>query len=185
MLAIGAVTAVVLLLVGVFGQSADDLGSGGVSTIATVSPTTPPVVAAPTTAPATTTAPTPGTTATDGELVTADPTPILPTEFPVIQVAVLNSTAEAGLAGRVSDYLGSLGWSTGAVDNFDTPADVTTVYFPEPADGRSYEDAASALATVLPGSGATTAAAIPEVSTATLTVVLGQDAANWVLPGDG
>lgn len=97
----------------------------------------------------------------------------------MIPVVVLNSTSEEGLAGRVSDYLGELGWSTGPIGNFTVTTDRTTVYYPE-----GYEDSARALAAAAPGSGSLVALAIPEVSEDALTVVLGEDAVDWVPPDD-
>lgn len=97
----------------------------------------------------------------------------------MIPVVVLNSTSTAGLAGRVSDYLDGLGWSTGPIGNFTVTTEQTTVYYPE-----GYEDAARALAAAAPGSGIRVAAVIPEVSAAALTVVLGEDAVDWLSPDD-
>lgn len=171
MLAIGAVVAVVLLLIGAFGRSAGDPNAAGSPGPGSSTPATAPPPAAP---------PTAGTPSATGTTATPESsTPPLPTEFPVIPVVVLNSTSEAGLAGRVSAYLEELGWSTGPIGNFAVSTELTTVYHPE-----GYEDAARALAAAAPGSGSLIALVIPEVSAEALTVVLGEDSVGWVTPDE-
>lgn len=162
-LSLGAVAAVVLLLIGVFGQS-----TGGSS--AGVTPTVLPTTAD--TPSAATTSPTPTT-----PVATQRPTLTVPTEFPDIPVVVRNSTSAEGLATRVTAYLGELGWTMGGAGNFAPTLPTTTVYHP-----AGYEAAASELAAAAPGSGSTIAAVIPEVDAGAITVVLGADAVDWTAP---
>lgn len=166
-LAIGALGAVVLLLIGVFGQPEGDLDAGTTPSVTTpvapAPPVQPPGTPTPTAPPAT---PTP------------TPTPTVPAELPDIPVVVMNSIGEAGLATLVTNYLGSLGWDMGGPADFATPIEITTVYYPE-----GYEADAQALAAFVPGGGATIAPVTPEVSAEALTVVLGADAAGWTPPG--
>lgn len=91
---------------------------------------------------------------------------------------VLNSTDTSGLARRVSDYLDGLGWQVEAPDNFLTTLEETTVYYPE-----GQEAAARQLAAAVPGDADTVSPAIAEVAADVLTVVLGNDAVDWVAPG--
>ncbi len=163
LLAVGAIAAVVLLLIGIFGQ--DPSPNPGVAATGTTStskpPTTPPTTTPPTTAP------------TTEASTTLPTTPSIPTT----SVLVLNSTDISGLAGRVSEYLGSLGWNVVGPNNYAPPLDVTTVYYPE-----GQEAAAQQLAAAAPGDADTIALAIPAVPADALTVVLGADAATWVAP---
>jgi hypothetical protein len=158
-LAVGAIAAVVLLLIGIFGRpprpAGDSLPAG--STFTTTLPT---ASGPPTTTPPTTSAP--STT---------------PVTIPETTVIVLNSTDTPGLASRVSAYLGGLGWHVTDPDNFFPVLDVTTVYFPE-----GQEAAARMLAAAVPGDSDTVSPATPQVPSDALTVVLGNDAADWVAP---
>lgn len=170
-LAIGALAAVVLLLIGVFGQPEGDVGAGTTPSVTT--PAATPVTPAPPVQPPG--APTP--TAPPATPAPA-PTPTVPVELPDITVVVMNSIGEAGLATLVTNYLGSLGWDMGGPADFATPLEVTTVYYPE-----GYEADAQALAAFAPGSGMTIAPVLPEFSADAITVVLGADAAGWTPPG--
>lgn len=154
-----------LLLIGIFGETptrppvAQPQPSGS-----TTEATSPPTSA--TTPPATT----PATTAA----TTTSPPPVT---IPPTTVVVLNSTGVAGLAGRVSEHLGGLGWQVGTPDNFAPTLDVTTVYYPE-----GLEAEARLLAAAAPGDADTVAPVIPEVGADVLTVVVGTDAEAWVAP---
>lgn len=162
-----------LLLVGIFGETPDpgaslpdDASTSAASPAATTSlPTgTPP--------PATTSPP---------PVATSTTTPPLPTSgsIPDTTVIVLNSTDTSGLASRVSEYLDGLGWQVEAPDNFLTTLDETTVYYPV-----GEEAAARQLAAAVPGDADTVSPAIAEVAADVLTVVLGNDAVDWVAPGE-
>ena len=158
-LAVGAIAAVVLLLIGIFGQPrrpAEDALTAG-SRFATTLPTS----TAPTTSPPPTTS-APSTT---------------PATIPETTVIVLNSTDTSGLASRVSAYLGSLGWHVTDPDNFFPVLEVTTVFFPE-----GQEAAARLLAAAVPGKADAVSPATPQVPSDALTVVLGNDAVDWVAP---
>jgi hypothetical protein len=163
-LAVGAIAAVVLLLIGIFGQNPSP-GSDALPARTTATTTTPPTTTSATT-PATTTPPTTSVT-------------VLPTTptIPTTTVIVLNSTETSGLASRVSAYLGSLGWHVAGPDNYFPLLDKTTVYYPE-----GQEAAAELLAAAAPGDANTIAPVIPAVPADALTVVLGADAADWVAP---
>lgn len=157
LLAVGAIAAVVLLLIGIFGRGT---GPASLGSVRSVTPTTSATTVPPST-PATTTPITPSTPTT-----------------PTTPVIVLNSTDTSGLASRVSAYLVELGWQVGEPDNYFPLLEQTTVYYPE-----GQEAAARLLAAAVPGTADTVSPAIPEVPPDALTVVLGTDAADWVEPG--
>ena len=160
-LAVGAIAAVVLLLIGIFGRSPDagTANPGPTTSTTTTATTTPPTTPPPATPPV--------------ETVVTSPT------IPDTPVIVLNSTDSSGLAGRVADYLAALGWATGDPDNFAPRLDETTVYYPE-----GQEAVARLLAAAVPGDADTVLPVIPEVADGVFTVVLGTDAADWVAPGE-
>ena len=79
----------------------------------------------------------------------------------------------------MTDYLDGLGWPVTTPDNFVTTLEVTTVYYPE-----GQEAVAMMLAAVVPGDANTVAPAIPEVDPDIFTVVLGNDAVDWLAPGE-
>jgi hypothetical protein len=163
-LAVGAIAAVVLLLIGIFGRTTDP--GGAAAPISSPSRTALPTISAssppPTTAPTTTSAPT----------TSAAPA------IPDITVLVLNSTDTSRLAARVTEYLAGLGWQVTEPDNFYPPLDETTVYYPE-----GQEAAARQLAATVPGAADLVLPVIPSVAQDGLTVVLGNDANDWVAPG--
>jgi hypothetical protein len=181
LMAVGSIAAVVLLMVGIFGEvprstSADlphvPTSVKPTSPTSTAPPPTPglPTITPSTTAPQTsapqTSAPQTGTAST--------PTSVAPIAIPELEVIVLNSTDVPGLATRVSNYLGALGWHMGPAANFPSFLDVTTVYYPE-----GQEAAARQLAAVTPGNAHAVAPVIPEVEPDVLTVVLGADSSEW------
>ena len=159
-LAVGAIAAVVLLLIGIFGRSPGPSSASPRQTTTTTTATT-------------TTPPTTSAVTTPVETVVTSPT------IPDTPVIVLNSTETSGLASRVTDYLAGLGWETGDPDNFAPELDETTVYYPE-----GQEAVARLLAAAAPGDANTVAPVIPEVADDVFTVVLGTDAADWVAPGE-
>lgn len=162
-----------LLLVGIFGEAPDPGASlpEGAPTSAASPPST--TSLPPGTTPPTATSPPVATTTTTASSVPA------PGAIPDTTVIVLNSTDTSGLASRVSEYLVGLGWQVEAPDNFLTTLEETTVYYPE-----GQEAAARQLAAAAPGDADTVSPAVPEVASDVLTVVLGNDAVDWVAPGE-
>lgn len=102
---------------------------------------------------------------------TATPTPTaVATTDPAASVAVLNGTAESGLAATAGDALTTAGWTVATVGNADTEDEaVTTVYYSD----ATLEGAALGLAAAI---GSTTTVLSPEVAqTGDLVLVLGAD----------
>jgi len=165
-LAVGAIAAVVLLLIGIFGRTPDPSTAvpGGSTASGSPQATPAPGTSPPTTPPVATTPVVPVVT-----------TPVIP-DIPVV---VLNSTDTSLLAARVTEYLSGLGWAMEPPDNFAPVLEETTVYYPE-----GEEAAALLLAATVPGDADTVAPAIPEVASDVLTVVLGEDAIDWLAPGE-
>jgi hypothetical protein len=158
-LAVGAIAAVVLLLIGIFGRTPN---SGSAIPETTTSTTTTSTTTGPTTS-------TPAPTTT----VPAVTTPTIPDTT----VVVLNSTDTSQLAARVTAYLSDLGWQTADPSNFFPVLDETTVYYPEGG-----EAVALLLAAAVPGEADAVLPVIPEVGADVFTVVLGNDAVDWVAP---
>jgi hypothetical protein len=164
----------VLLLVGIFGKTPDPGASlpDGPSTSAARQTST-------TSLPPGSTSPTATTPPPVATTTTTVPPPPPPGSIPDTTVVVLNSTDTSGLASRVTEYLDGLGWQVEAPDNFLTTLEETTVYYPE-----GEEAAARQLAAAAPGDADTVSPAVPEVASDVLTVVLGNDAVDWVAPGE-
>ncbi|NQX29804.1 LytR C-terminal domain-containing protein [Microbacteriaceae bacterium VKM Ac-2854] len=102
---------------------------------------------------------------------TATPTPtVVATTDPAAAVAVLNGTAQSGLAATAGDSLTAAGWTVATVGNADTESEaVTTVYYSDAA----LEGAALGLAEAI---GSTTTVLSPDVAqTGDLVLVLGAD----------
>lgn len=160
-----------LLLVGIFGQTPDPVAGPDTSSPLATSPGQTASQLPGTTPPTTTAPPTTSTSPTEPPVPSSD-------SIPDTTVIVLNSTDTSGLASRVTEYLDGLGWQLAAPDNFLTTLEETTVYYPE-----GQEAAARQLAAAAPGDADTVSPAIPEVGADVLTLVLGNDAVDWVAPG--
>jgi hypothetical protein len=177
-LGVGGVIGVLMLVYGAFSYVPVDPTSPGA--VAPVPTTTTP-------SPATTSAGTPGVVTSTSPPVgqpsgppAATPTTTTPTVDPrQVSVEVRNSTSVGGLAGRLSDYLGGLGWAMRDPGNFSPPLDKTTIFYP-----AGLEDGARALAALVPGDDAAQVkpADSDDLAVDAVTVVVGEDAADWSPP---
>jgi hypothetical protein len=128
LVAVVAVAAVVLVLIGFFGHSSGNAPGPGVVTAAS-SPTVAPSTT-PTLSPTPTPKPTPTTTPTH----TPKPPPPKPTHHPaaltaMAPVRVYNSTTIQGLAHEVASEIEERGWTVTDIGNVSGASSLTTLYY--------------------------------------------------------
>jgi hypothetical protein len=176
LLGVGGVVGVLMLVYGAFSYTPVEGGSsaGPAVPVATVT-TSPPADGTPGVITSTSPVASPGSTPVR---TTASPTPTLDPQK--VSVEVRNSTSVSGLAGRLSDYLGGLGWAVREPGNYYPPLDQTMVFFPP-----GLEAGARALAALVPGDDSKQLAPVSgdDLAVDAVTVVVGKDAAGWRPPG--